>query len=223
MTHKLILVEDHPDYRDSVDLALSTAADIELTNQFGTAEQALRHLQYDANFQMPDLILLDLNLPGMTGIEAIPWFKKQAPQTAIIILTQSDRETDVVNAIAAGASGYLLKSSSRNQLIEAIQLVLEGGAPLDVSIAKYILKMLQTRPRKKQESIALSSREVEVLTQLGEGLVKKQIADVLNISSHTVDNHIRHIYEKLQVPNAPAAISKAYRSGILPCSQKKTD
>lgn len=212
---KISLIEDHPEYRESLALALSYAEGIQLTHQFGTAEQALHFLEYEANGQMPDLILLDLNLPGMNGIEAIPWLKKQTPKTPIIILTQSEREADVVTAIAAGASGYLLKSATRNQLTDAIRLVIKGGAPLDPNVAKYILNKLHTPPTKKAETSALTDREIQVLTLLGEGLVKKQIAAQLDISSHTVDNHIRHIYEKLRVPNAPAAIAKAFKTGIF--------
>ena len=212
---KITLVEDHPEYRESLALALSYADGIQLAHKFGTAEQALHFLEYEAIGQMPDLILLDLNLPGMNGIEAIPWLKKQTPKTPIMILTQSDREADVITAIAAGASGYLLKSATRNQLTDAIRLVIEGGAPLDPNVAKYILNKLHTPPRKKTDTIALTEREIDVLTQLAEGLVKKQIAERLNISSHTVDNHIRHIYEKLQVPNAPAAVNKAHHLGLF--------
>lgn len=166
--------------------------------------------------RQPVIVLLDLNLPGLSGIDALPWFKKYAPETRVIILTQSNREADVLAAISSGAAGYLLKSSTRDQIIDAIRLVVQGGAPIDPRIASYILQTLRGKPKKAEEERALSEREVEILILLGEGLVKKEIAQKLKISAHTVDNHIRHIYEKLHVPNAPAAVSKAYKTGILP-------
>lgn len=216
---EVMLVEDHPEYRETLALALSKAKDINITHEFGTAEQAINFAEQDSSNTTPDLILLDLNLPGLSGIKSIPIFKQHYPKTPIIILTQSDREADVLAAISAGASGYLLKSSSRDQLIDGIRHVIEGGAPLDSKIAKFILTTLQNKSRKTNKECLLSEREIEVLTLLGEGLVKKEIADRLDISVHTVDNHMRHMYEKLHVQNAPSAISKAYRDGILPKNQ----
>lgn len=212
----VMLVEDNPEYREGMAIALEVVPDISLTTQFGTAEIALRSLQEMAGANVPDIVLLDLNLPGLSGIEALPWFATYSPETPVIILTQSNREADVLAAITAGAAGYLLKSSTRDQLIEAIRLVKKGGSPIDPHIARYILQTLRERPRKANDERALSEREIEVLSLLGEGLVKKEIAGELGISSHTVDNHMRHIYEKLQVPNAPAAITKAFKAGILP-------
>ncbi len=212
---KVILVEDHPEYRESIAMVIEKADDIDLTYQFGTAEQALQAIQYDKTFQAPDLVLLDLNLPGLSGIEMLPWLRQYIPKVQIIMLTQSDAEADVVASIQEGASGYLLKSSTRNEIINAIRMVVNGDAAIDAKVAKFILQNFQKKHQSQLEPINLSEREIEVLTLLGEGLVKKEIANKLDISAHTVGNHIRHIYEKLQVQNAPAAISKAYRSGIL--------
>lgn len=114
----------HTEYRESLELVLSTTKDIVLAHQFGTADQCLHVLEHDAPNPMPDLILLDLNLPGLNGIDALPLLKKHTQETPIIVLTQSDREADVLAAISAGASGYLLKSSTGDQLINGIR----GGA-----------------------------------------------------------------------------------------------
>jgi DNA-binding NarL/FixJ family response regulator len=215
-TISVMLVEDNPEYREGIAIALEAVPDITLASQFGTAEIALRNLEHAPAKEIPDLVLLDLNLPGLTGIDALPWFKKYSTETPVIILTQSNREADVLAAISAGAAGYLLKSSTRDQLIEAIRLVMQGGAPIDPAVARYILQRLRDKPQKETEESALSDRELEVLTLLGDGLLKKEIAHQLSISAHTVDNHIRHIYVKLHVPNAPAAIHKAHRLGIFP-------
>lgn len=214
-TIKTMLVEDNPEYREGIAIALDGVPDIALANQFGTAEIALRTLQHAPLDETPDIVLLDLNLPGLSGIDALPWFKKYSPETPVIILTQSNREADVLAAISAGAAGYLLKSATRSQIIDAIRLVMAGNAPIDPHVARYILKTLREKPQKEADETLLSEREVEVLALLGEGLVKKEIAARLDISSHTVDNHIRHIYAKLNVPNAPAAVSKAYKTGLF--------
>lgn len=211
-----MLVEDHPEYRESLALVLNKSPDIDLAIQFGTAEQAFYFLKGATRKEMPGMILLDLNLPAMSGIEAIPKFKEFLPETPIVVLTQSDRQADVLAAIAAGASGYLLKSASRKQITEGIRTVIGGGAPIDPNVAHYIMNTLFNKMRTTDGGFSLSEREIEVLKLISDGLVQKQIAAELKISSHTVGNHIRHIYEKLQVKNAPAAISKAYRKGILP-------
>jgi DNA-binding NarL/FixJ family response regulator len=163
----------------------------------------------------PDVILLDLNLPGMSGLEAIPWIKKYAPNTEIIVLTQSDRESDVVQAVSAGASGYLLKSTTRDQLEDSIRTVVEGGATLDPGVARFLLRSMQPAPQQTSEDDTLTERELEVLKLIGEGLSKKMVADQLGISPKTVAIHAGHIYEKLNVPNAPAAVNRAHNLGLF--------
>jgi len=213
---RVMLVEDHPEYREAIELALKKESAMELTSQFGTAERALLSLKDGLPHMQPDVILLDLNLPGMDGLDAIPCFNSALPDTKIIILTQSDREADVLKAITLGASGYLLKSATLKQITEGIRNVYHGGASLDASIAKFILTTLKTKLHKGDTEQMLTDREMEVLTLLAEGLVKKEIAERLSISSTTVVTHVSHIYEKLNVTNAPSAIDKAYRMGIFP-------
>lgn len=215
----VMLVEDSPEYRAVVRLALERAPDIELKGEFGTAEIALRSVQDASVINQPDIVLLDLQLPGMSGHDALPYFNKVLPNAKVIILTQSDREADVLRAIALGASGYLLKSSTVTQIKEGIQTVIGGGASLDPGVAKFLLESLQSRLPKVESAKVLSHRELEILTLLGEGLVKKEIAERLGISYPTVDSHVRNIYEKLNVRNAPSAISTAHRLGIFPLDQ----
>jgi len=212
----IMLVEDNPDYREVLGLAIETEPTMELAGTFGAAEIALRSLQ-DMNRRIePDIILLDLNLPALSGIEALPWFNKHAPDTKIIILTQSNAEADVMSAIEQGAAGYLLKSSTIHQIKESICNVMKGDVPLDAGVAKYILQALKARTPKKRLDRNLSPRELEVITLLSKGLVKKEIGDQLDITYGTVATHIRSIYDKLNVINAPSAITKAYQSGIFP-------
>ena len=213
---KVMLVEDNPEYREVIDLALEDEKDIELISQFGTSEIALRSLQDMSKRKVPDLVLLDLRLPGMDGIDSLPYFKSALPDAKIIILTQSDDEADVLRAISRGAAGYLLKSSTVDQITEGIRTVMGGGAPLDAGVARFILDTLQSNMPKQDVENMLTPRELEILTLLGQGLVKKEIATKLNISYTTVDTHVAHVYEKLDVRNAPSAINKAHRLGLFP-------
>ena len=143
-TIRITLVEDNHDYRDIITLTLGAESDIELINQFGTSEAALRELKAMPAGTTPHLILLDLRLPGMSGLEALPHFREALPDTPVIVLTQSDNEADVLAAISRGAAGYLLKSSTLEKLTEGVRTVMSGGAALDVSIAGFILKTLPT-------------------------------------------------------------------------------
>lgn len=216
MKINVMLVEDSPEYREVIEIAIGREADMMLTGTFGAAEVALRSLQDPKHGTKPDLILLDLNLPGMNGLEALPWISKYAPETKIIVLTQSNREADVLQAISLGASGYLLKSSTVKQVKESIRSVMDGNALLDGGVARYITDAIKTKSTQVPLEKPLSDRELEILTLLGDGLLKKEIADRLDIGIGTVKTHIRHIYEKLQVENAPAAINQAHRLGLFP-------
>jgi two-component system, NarL family, nitrate/nitrite response regulator NarL len=209
---RIIMVEDHPEYREGIALALEAEPDIQLTDQFGMAEQALKVLEHDTT---ADVVLLDLNLPEMSGLEAIPWIKQYCPKIKIIILSQSDNEANILNAIHLGADGYLLKESTLDQIISGIRAVVKGGASLDPNVAQFILNTIQTKVPNPNSDPLLSEREIEILRLLSEGLMKKDISERLDIGITTVATHVRRIYEKLEVPNAPAAISKAYKTGIF--------
>lgn len=211
----VMMVEDHPDYRETIELALETETNINLVSKFGTAERALRSIIDAPETAVSDVILLDLNLPGISGLEALPAFRKLAPESKVIVLSQSGAEADVLAAISAGASGYLLKKSTLTQITEGIRTVMDGGAALDAGVAGYLLKTLKNHLPKETEEISLTDREMEILALLADGFLKKEIADKLLISITTVATHIRHIYEKLGVKNGPAAIKKAYSQGIF--------
>lgn len=210
---RIMLIEDHPKYRKVIEMAMKNEEDMFLNSMFGAAEVALRNIKEGKN--NPELILLDLNLPGISGIEATPLIKALIPETKIIILTQSDHEADVLSAIQQGADGYLLKKSTVTQIKEAVRTVMNGGASLDGGVAQFILQKIQKNPRKITPDNPLSDRELEILMLLGEGLLKKEISNQLNISYGSVATYIRRIYEKLNVLNAAAAVSKAHRMGLL--------
>jgi len=214
-TIRVMLVEDNPRYREVIALALKQEPAIQLASQFGTAEIALRSLRDPSNLARPDLILLDLRLPGMDGLEALPQFLSAVPDAKIMILTQSDNEADVLRAISLGATGYLLKSSTVIMIVEGIRTVMNGGASLDAGVARFIINNLKTRLPKGGAETLLTGRQLEILTLLSGGFLKKEIAERLKISYATVDEHVAHIYERLGVRNAPAAVNKAHLLGLF--------
>ena len=210
----ILLVEDSASYARVIQRALGGDPKIGKVIQVGTAEMALRNLDNPAE-ELPDLILLDLSLPGMDGIEAIPHFQRTSKESKIIVLTQSDREEDVLKAVSSGATGYLMKSSTSRQILEAVHSVMAGKAALDSEVSKYVLDALQKQPPKIELEQNLSKREMDTLILMAEGLSRKEIADRMGIGITTVVTNINRIYTKLEVNNAPAAVSKAYRSNLL--------
>lgn len=212
-TLRVMLVEDSAEYRRIVCLALGDQPDMRLAGQFGTAEVAIRSLTSLPADEAPDVILLDLRLPGLGGLDAIPQIRAAAAAAKIIVLSRSDASDDVLRAIEAGVSGYLLKSATLDEIAAGIRNVAAGEAALDKHVARHILESL--RARTGAPATILTDREREVLALLAEGLVKKQIAKRLQIGYATVDTHVSHIYAKLNVANAPAAVSRAYQRGLL--------
>ena len=218
-TIRVMLIEDNPYYRSVVELALLEEPDIKLVSQFGTSEIAIRSLHQADEADVPDVILLDIRLPGMDGLDAIREFRQNAPNAKILIVTQSSQEEDVLRAISLGAAGYLLKSTTLEELTDSIRTVANGGASLDSGVAKFILhtlKTIQTSGDQDDDSQLLSDRELQILSLLAEGLVKKAIAKKLSISYATVDTHVGRIYQKLDVSNAPSAVNRARRMRLFP-------
>jgi len=208
----VIIVEDNDLLRDSLKEAINKSSDINCKCTFSSGEAALNFIAKEE--LVPDIILLDIGLPGMSGIELIPELKKLSPSSKIIIITIHDDDENVFNAICAGASGYLLKDLSSDSIASSISEVMNGGAPMNSHIAKKVLTMFRDQ-NIKSEGYDLSEREKEILALLVDGLSKKQIADNIFLSHHTVDSHIRNIYAKLEVHSRSSAISKAIREKLL--------
>ena len=221
-TIRIILIEDNPEYRRALSMAMEHSPGFEMVEKFGTAEQALADLRASGLSKRVDVILLDLGLPKMQGLESIPWLQKFAPEARIIVLTQSDKKEDVIKAIRMGVAGYLLKSTSMEGIREGISEVIQGGASIDPEVAIYLLKQIREPDNKiiEETERQLSKRELEVLDCISKGLARKEIGRKLGIAENTVVSHIRHIYDKLNVPNAPSAISSAYEAGILPIKEE---
>lgn len=212
----IAVIEDHPEYREMIEMLLEDEEGLFLNWKFGSAEWALRRIHSGQEKCQPDVILLDLGLPGMSGLEAIPELLAMVPDAKIIVVSQLNQEKSVINAITLGASGFLLKSATAAQIIRAVHEVDEGGNPLDARVAGYLLKNINSVLPSGGEKSALTNRELEVLELVSEGLVKKEIGGQLGIGESTVVSHVKNIYEKLGAANAPAAVAQAYRRGLLP-------
>lgn len=209
------LPHEHLDTRQLEQRLAAIDTELDQLARYRHGEQALRKLRNMPEQDFPDVILLDLSLLGMSGLQALPEFCALVPKTKIVILSHSEKEAEVMHAISHGADGYLLKSSSLEEVEDGIQIVMEGGSPLDASVARHLLNTLHGEKPAPVTSL-LTERDVTIVTLLADGMVKKEIGAQLGISTFTVNAHLRNIYEKLEVPNVPTAISKAYRSGILP-------
>ena len=205
------LVEDNETYRGAIARALDHAPGLRCTGAFGSCETALDRLRED---HPPEVILLDIGLPGLSGLDGIEQFKALSPTTHIIILTAFEDTDKIFRAICAGASGYLLKTSAAGVIAQAIREVLGGGAPMTPQIAKSVLSLFARLAGPPPEH-GLSKRERETLEFLVEGLATKEIADRLDLSIHTVDTHLRNIYTKLHVHSSTGAVAKAIKERLF--------
>lgn len=208
----IIVVEDNNLFRESLCNFINQTSDMVCNNSFTNCEDAIGSiLKFNLD---PNVILLDIGLPGMSGVDGIPIFNKIVPTAKIIIQTIHDDDENIFAAICNGASGYLLKDSSPDNIISSIKEVLKGGASINSSIANKVLRMFKDFVPEHQD-YRLSEREIEILKILTEGLSKKQIAEKLFISHHTVDSHIRKIYDKLGVHTSCAAVAKVIKEKII--------
>lgn len=208
------VVEDNAAYRDALSLVFRKTSDITCPYQFDRVEDALKAL---SKHPSPDVLLLDVDLPGMDGISAITPIKEAAPNCCIVMLTVFEDHEKVYRAICSGASGYLIKTSSSAQVVEGIRSAAEGGAPLSPIVARAVLgRFVQMMGKPSaSESESLSDREREVLEWMTQGLTKKEIATKVNLSIHTVSTHLRNIYAKLHVNTRGAAVAKAIRNNLV--------
>ena len=202
------IVEDNDQLRGTLARVIGRAEGFQCLSQYGTAEAALEGLPRER----PGVVLMDINLPGMNGVECVRKLKSLLPETQVMMLTAYEDTENIFNSLAAGASGYLLKRTSSAELLEAIREVSRGGSPMTAHIARKVVQSFQ-RPAtaSSQPADDLSPREREVLDCLAQGFLYKEIADKLGISYETVHTYIRRIYEKLQVRTRTEAVAKFLR------------
>jgi len=206
MSITLAIVEDLDEVRDGLKNFISLSSDFKILDTFKTAEEAL----YDIPKLRPDIVIMDINLPGMNGIECIRQIKNKTPGTQFMMFTVYENDEKVFEALKAGASGYLLKNTGLVQLIESLKELHNGGSPMSANIARKLVTLFRNEQKEVSNLEILSSRENEILQLLTKGLLYKEIADQLGISVSTVRQHIHHIYEKLHVQNRTEAINKAF-------------
>lgn len=206
---KILLYEDNNLLRESISSMILMAEGMELLGAFEDANQVESQLKK----LEPDLILMDIEMPGRTGIEATRILKRIHPHIMVLILTVFDDSDNVLQAIKAGTSGYLLKKHIATRLFLAIEEILEGGAPMSPAVAKLVIQSMQKQ--NISTVYGLTEREKDVLVSLSKGNSFKLIADECGISIDTVRTHIKHIYEKLQVHSQTEAVSKAINEGLV--------
>jgi len=209
MSIRVAIVEDNAELRQIVADWIKQAPDMTLAGAYASAESAIEQMPA----QKPDVVLVDINLPGADGIECVHCLKPQLPESQFVMVTVYEDSQRIFQALAAGASGYLLKRATREQLLDAIAAVHRGGSPISAQIARKIVQSFQSAPPKSEIALpsdeqALSPREREVLELLAKGLLYKQIADRLDTSVYTINAHVRHIYEKLHVHSRSQAVAK---------------
>jgi len=199
----VMTVEDHPVFREGLRLILAAQADMVVVAEASTADEALQHYRQ----VRPDLVLMDLRLPGASGTEALIAIRNQFPRAKVIMLTTSSGDIEIQRALRAGASAYVLKSTPKNELLQIIRDVAAGRRRIPSDVAGYVAEHLG------QED--LTPRELEVLELIRDGNRNKQIADKLSISETTVNFHIKNIVDKLQANDRTHAVTIALRRGLL--------
>lgn len=205
------IVEDNVFFRDTVAELIDQQGEMRCTLAVGTCEEAIAHI---TNGEVPQVLFMDLELPGMSGTEGIRRVHALSPSSHIVVLTIHEEDDTVFEALCAGACGYLLKPASGQRIVDAVETARRGGAPMNAFIARKVLGMFAelTRPR---ADYGLTDREREILQLLVRARQQKQIAIVLSLSPHTVDTHVRNIYAKLQVHSRSAAVAKALQERLL--------
>jgi len=207
---RLVIVDDHPVVRDGLRGMLESQPDFEVIGEAANGEEAVQL----ANSLKPEVMLMDLRMPVMDGVTALGEIKTSSPTVQVLVLTTYDSDADILPAIEAGAMGYLLKDTSREDLYSAIRATARGESVLSPGVAARIIGQMRAPAEEK-----LSGRELEVLQLVAEGDSNSEIASRLHISQATVKSHLIHIFDKLGVSDRTAAVTVALRKGILSLDQ----
>jgi len=203
---KVLIYEDDPSFRETLSILVNGTEGYELKGAWENCNNIDQHIRK----HQPDVVLMDINMPGTNGLQGLSIIRGYNPDINVLMLTVFDDNEKIFQAICNGASGYLLKKTAPSKIIEAIQEVYNGGAPITSTIAKKILQMFPKTPARSSEADKLSAREQEILQLLMKGYSYKMIAPELKITLETVRTHIKRIYEKLHVHSASEAIAKIF-------------
>jgi DNA-binding NarL/FixJ family response regulator len=208
---RVVVIEDVREVRDGLAMLINGTSGFRCAKSFRTIEDALDGIPGSR----PDVILTDIGLPGMNGVEGTRILRARYPSVPVLALTVYDDDENVFNAICAGASGYLLKNTPPGRLLESLQDVADGGAPMSPEVARRVLALFRQFRPPERASVALTPQELALLKLMGEGHHYKTAANEMGISINTVSFHLRHIYEKLQVHSKTEAVAKALREGLI--------
>jgi len=207
---RIAVFEDNQKFRESLEFIIVTTSDMELCGSF---EDTTR-LQQKIEVLRPDVVLMDINIPGKNGIDAVKEIKEKFPEVHVCMQTVFDDADKIFASLCNGASGYILKNTAPEKILQAIREVAEGGSFFTPSVAKKVLQNFQQQPQ-QGEFVQLTEKEKEVLKFLVDGLSYKMIADKVNVSFHTIHTHLRNIYQKLHVNSKGEAINKAMKNKLV--------
>src|ERR1700730_9251557 len=208
---KVAVIEDHPEYRQYLTALLNGTDGFSCAESFRSMEQALRRLA----FNLPDIVLADIGLPGMSGIEGIQILKEKHPQLLLLTLTVYEDDERIFDALCAGASGYLLKKTPPARLLESLREAVQGGAPMSPEIARRVVQLFREIRPPERADYQLTPHETRILKMLVEGHNYKTAAAELAVTPSTINFHLRNIYEKLQVHSKTEAVVKALRNRLV--------
>lgn len=213
---RILLADDHPVMRDGLSLVLGTQPDFEVVSAAVNGDEAIAL----ARRTHPDVILMDLEMPGIDGLQAIASIKREFPNIRIIVFTAYFSDEQIISAMQAGASGYLLKGAPRGELFQAIRTAYAGGMPLEPQVASRLIKHVRERP--ESGPLDLTEREREVLQLLAQGMANKQIARELSISLRTAKFHVSSLLLKLNASNRTEAVTEAVSRGLITLPSHRT-
>ena len=208
---KIVIFDDHKHRREALKLMIGLNKEMQCIGDYEDCSNLVANLS--AN--IPNVVLMDIHMPVVNGIEGVKLLHKNFAQTFIIMQTVFDDDDNLFNSLLAGAHGYLLKNASGDKIIEGIMEVVSGGAPMTPSIARRVLAYLSKKPESNRGEYNLSARETEILEWLVKGYSQKMVAAELCLSKHTINNHIKNIYQKLQVHSVSEAVATALQKRII--------
>jgi DNA-binding NarL/FixJ family response regulator len=208
---RVLIVDDHPVTRDGLRTAFNMADEIEVVGEAASGEEALDSVAQN----QPDIVFMDVRMPGMNGIQATRLIRERHPETKVILFTIDESRASVAEAIQAGVSGYLLKDASVGELINAARQAMQGKAVIHPSLTQAFIEEVQLVDRAGTQEAPLSPREVEILQKIAYGATTKEVADQLGISFHTVKTHLERIFEKLGANDRAQAVAIAIRQGLV--------